>query len=231
MITLRPTNQRGHASHGWLNSYHTFSFADYYDPQHMGVSALRVINDDTVAPKAGFPMHAHRDMEIISYVLSGALEHKDNMGNGSVIRPGEVQCMSAGTGVMHSEYNPSSDDNVNFLQIWIMPNEKGVQPGYEQQDFSSELENQLTLVASPDGRDDSLTIHQDALLYASRIKAGTSINHTLNTGRTAYLHLAKGEARVNNLDMQHGDGVTINNEERISITTNDQAEILLFDLP
>ena len=231
MITLRPANERGHANHGWLDSYHTFSFANYYDKEHMGVSALRVINDDTVAPGAGFGTHSHNDMEIISYVLDGALEHKDSMGTGSVIHPGEVQRMSAGHGISHSEYNASQTGAVNFLQIWIEPNQYGVDPGYAQKDFTADLNDRLCLVASPDGRDGSLTIHQDMLLYASRLQTDDVLQYPLEHGRTAYLHLAKGEAIVNGVHMHGGDGITIRDETAVEISTEQQVELLLFDLP
>lgn len=231
MITLRPAQERGHANHGWLDSYHSFSFANYYDPEHMGVSALRVLNDDTVDPAAGFPSHSHSDMEIISYVIEGALEHKDNMGNGSVIRPGEVQRMSAGHGISHSEYNASKEKTLNFLQIWIVPNKQGLEPGYAQKDFSEELNDRLCLVASPDGREGSLSIHQDVLLYASRLKMDDVLQYPLEYGRTAYLHLAKGEAIVNGVHMHGGDGITIRDETAVEISTEQKAELLLFDLP
>ena len=231
MITLRAAKERGHANHGWLDSHHSFSFAGYYDPEHMGVSALRVINDDVVAAGAGFSTHSHSDMEIISYVLKGALEHRDNMGNGSIIRPGEVQRMSAGSGISHSEYNASQTEQVNFLQIWIMPNQYGVEPGYAQKDFTAELNDRLCLVASPDGREGSLSIHADVLLYASRIKTDDVLQYPLQHGRTAYLHLATGEAIVNGVHIHGGDGITIKDETAVEINTEQQAELLLFDLP
>ena len=231
MITPRPAQERGHANHGWLDSYHTFSFADYYDPQQMGVSHLRAINDDTVAPSAGFGTHGHADMEIISYVLSGALQHKDSMGNGSIIRPGEVQRMRAGSGVTHSEFNASNEDEVNFLQIWIQPNVSGIQPGYEQKDFSTELSGQLRLVASPDGRDGSLLIHQDAFMYAARLDNNETLKHPLASGRTAYVHVARGELQLNGMRMHGGDGASIKDEQTITLNADPKAEILLFDLP
>lgn len=231
MITPRPAQARGHANHGWLDSYHTFSFANYYDPQHMGVSHLRVINDDTVAPGAGFGTHGHADMEIISYVLSGALQHKDSMGNGSTIHPGEVQRMSAGSGVTHSEFNASNEDEVNFLQIWIQPNVSGIQPGYEQKDFSTELSGQLRLVASPDGRDSSLLIHQDVFMYAARLDNHETLKHSLAAGRTAYIHVARGELHLNGMPMHGGDGASIKDEPTITLNADPKAEILLFDLP
>ena len=231
MITIRHANERGHANHGWLDSYHTFSFANYYDPQHMGVSCLRVINDDTVAPTAGFGTHSHQDMEIISYVLSGGLEHKDSMGNGSVIRPGDVQRMSAGTGVTHSEYNASDQEPVNFLQIWIQPNVYGVEPGYEQKNFLADLKGQLCLVASPDGEMDSLSIHQDAYVYAGQLQAGDKLSYSSKTNRVVYVHIANGEVQLNGKTLNHGDGATIKDEVEITLTTQSAAEVLLFDLP
>lgn len=231
MITLRPAYERGHANHGWLDSHHSFSFANYYDPQHMGVSRLRVINDDTVAPGAGFDTHGHSDMEIISHVLSGALQHKDSMGNGSVIRPGEVQRMSAGSGVRHSEFNASNGEPVNFLQIWIVPNVSGIKPSYEQKNFNQELSSQLRPVASPDGRDGSLLIHQDAYTYAAKPKDGETLSHYLAANRTAYVHVAKGGLQLNDIEMHGGDGATITDEQAINLTGKDNAEVVLFDLP
>lgn len=231
MITMRAANERGHANHGWLDSYHTFSFANYYDPRHMGVSVLRVINDDTVAPGAGFGTHGHADMEIISYVLSGALEHKDSIGNGSIIRPGELQRMSAGSGIRHSEFNASQKEAVNFLQIWIVPNVSGIQPSYEQKNFSAELPGRLRLVASPDGRDGSVRLHQDACMYVGKPEDGQTLNHTLARGRSAYVHVARGQLELNGLNMQAGNGATVTDESVISVTGKDQAEVLLFDLP
>lgn len=231
MITLRPAVERGHANHGWLDTWHSFSFANYYDPEHMGVSVLRVINDDTVAPGAGFGTHGHRDMEIISYVLSGGLEHKDSMGYGSVIRPGEVQRMSAGAGVKHSEFNASDSETVNFLQIWIIPAVAGIEPGYEQKQFHDKLNGQLCLIASPDGRNDSVTIHQDALLFCSRLEQGEKVEYQLKPGRIAYLHLAKGKLELNGIAMQHGDGATLEDEPNLTIHAKNNAELLLFDLP
>lgn len=231
MITLRHAQERGHANHGWLDSYHSFSFANYYDPQYMGVSRLRVINDDTVAPGAGFGTHGHTDMEIISYVLSGALQHKDSMGNGSVIRPGDVQRMSAGNGVRHSEFNASNEEAVNFLQIWIVPNVSGIKPSYEQKNFTAELSGQLRLVASPDGHNGSLLIHQDAFVYAGRLQNDDRLKHQLDIGRTAYLHVTKGQLELNGLCLQGGDGATINNEKIITLNGKDNTDVLLFDLP
>ncbi len=197
MIAVRSSEQRGRAMHGWLDSYHTFSFADYYDPRHMGFSVLRVINEDRVEPGTGFPTHAHRDMEIVTYVLEGALEHQDSLGNGSVIRPGDVQRMSAGTGVRHSEYNPSSAEPVHFLQIWILPKTAGIAPGYEQKHFESrDLNGKLRVVASPDGRDGSVMIHQDAFLYAAKLDGAQAATHQLVAGRRAYVHVARGTVVV-----------------------------------
>jgi redox-sensitive bicupin YhaK (pirin superfamily) len=231
MITLRKAEERGYGDHGWLQSRHTFSFADYFDPKHVHVSVLRVINDDRVAPGAGFPPHPHRDMEILSYVLEGALEHKDSMGNGSVIRPGEVQRMTAGTGVMHSEYNASDREPVHFLQIWIFPREKRLPPGYEQKRFDDERRGRLRLVASPDGAEDSLTIHQDVRLYASLLSRGESVTHALEPGRTAYIHLARGEIRLNDTSLSEGDGARVDNLDAIELEGLDRGEVLLFDLP
>ncbi len=231
MITLRPAHARGHANHGWLDSYHTFSFANYYDPRYMGVSRLRVINDDTVSPGAGFDTHGHTDMEIISYVLAGALQHKDSMGHGSIIHPGEVQRMSAGHGIRHSEFNASSKETVNFLQIWIVPDVSGIQPGYEQKDFAADLPGQLRLIAAPDGRDGALTIHQDAWVYAGKPDNNQMLHHKLDATRTAYVHVARGRLDLNGKIMQAGDGASISGEPDIRLTGKDQAEVLLFDLP
>lgn len=232
MIEVRKSNDRGHANHGWLDSHHTFSFADYYDPRQMGFSVLRVINEDRVEPAAGFPTHGHRDMEIVSYVLEGALEHKDSMGNGSVIRPGDVQRMSAGTGVRHSEYNASKSEGVHFLQIWILPKSTGIAPGYEQKHFDpASLSAKLRIVASPDGRDGSVTIHQDACLYASKLGNGAQVAHTLAPGRRAYVHVARGRVAVNGTALAAGDGARIENESRVILENADGAEVLLFDLP
>ena len=232
MTTLRPSNARGHANHGWLDSYHTFSFANYYDPEHMGVSNLRVINDDTVMPGQGFGTHGHQDMEIVSYVLDGALEHKDSMGNGSVIRPGDIQRMSAGTGVRHSEYNPSSTEPVHFLQIWLVPNRTGVQPGYEQEHFPlADRRGRLVLLVSPDGRDGSLSAHQDGLLYGTLLEAGESVEHPLAAGRRAYVHVARGQVAVNGTPLGSGDGATLDDVDHVHLEGLGHAEVLLFDLP
>lgn len=232
MQTLRASQDRGHANYGWLNSYHSFSFGGYYDPQQLGFSNLRVINEDWVQPGMGFDTHGHSDMEIISYVLSGSLEHKDSMGNGSVIRPGDVQRMSAGSGVTHSEYNHSSSEPVHFLQIWLEPNELGVEPGYEQKHFSPETrQGKLALLVSPDGRDGSLRSYQDALLYGCFLEKDQSVSYELDTDRKAYVHVARGSVSVNGCQMKTGDGLKIQLQDEISITGIEQAEILLFNLP
>jgi len=231
MITLRPAEQRGHAQHGWLDSYHSFSFASYYDPEQMSFASLRVINEDRVAPGTGFGTHSHQDMEIITYVLEGALQHKDSMGNSSIIRPGEVQRMSAGTGVAHSEQNPSKTEPVHLLQIWILPDKKGIEPGYEQKTFSpAEKQGSLRLVASPDGREGSVTVHQDAFLYVAALNAADSVRHTLAPGRKAYLQVARGGIDLNGHSLKQGDGARISAEREIILTGTDKAEILLFDL-
>jgi redox-sensitive bicupin YhaK (pirin superfamily) len=231
MLQLRKAQDRGHANHGWLDSWHTFSFADYHDPRHMGFSALRVINEDRVSPGEGFPTHPHRDMEIITYVLEGALEHKDSLGTGSVILPGEIQRMSAGTGIRHSEFNHSQSEPVHFLQIWILPSSQGIKPGYEQKRIDiAELNNNLRLVASPDGRDGSVTIQQDALLYAARLN-GKEVTHALAPGRHAWIQVARGTVRVNGTMLQAGDGAGIENESSLRLAADGSAEVLLFDLP
>ncbi len=231
MITLRKSSDRGHADHGWLHSDHTFSFADYYDPQEMGWGPLRVINEDRVEPGKGFGTHGHRDMEIISYVLSGQLQHKDSMGNGTVIRPGDVQRMSAGTGVQHSEFNPSPDSLVHFLQIWIEPETRGIAPSYEEKFFSPEdKQGQLRLVASRDGREGSVTIHQDADLFTSLLSAKEQIAHRIAAGRLAYLHLITGAVHVNGVALKTGDAAKIQAEEALVIVADEESELLLFDL-
>lgn len=231
MITLRPAAERGHADHGWLDTWHTFSFAGYYDPDHMGFRALRVINQDTVAPGAGFGTHSHQDMEIVTYVTSGALEHRDSMGNGSVIRPGDLQRMTAGTGVAHSEYNHSDTDPVKFLQIWIYPERRGLEPGYEQKHFDeTDLANQLRMIASREGRDGSLTVHQDVALYAAKLEPGASVEHALGAGRHAWLQVVAGSARLNGIALGSGDGAAVSNEEDLNIVATESSELLLFDL-
>jgi len=230
MITLRPANERGHTQIGWLDSWHSFSFDQYYDPKHMGFRTLRVINDDRVAAGEGFGMHPHRDMEILTWVLEGALEHSDSMGNGSIIRPGELQKMSAGRGIAHSECNQSPSEPVHLLQIWILPNKKGVVPSYEQKSFDKDAEGKLRLVSSPDGREDSIVLLQDAELYIGRLKAGQKTSHELKAGRHAWVQTARGAALLNGIEMKAGDGVAVNDEKKLEITTKEDAEILLFDL-
>ena len=231
MIIIRKAHERGHADHGWLDTWHTFSFADYHDPEQMGYSSLRVINDDRVAPGVGFPTHPHRDMEIVTYVLSGALEHRDSMGNGTVIRPGEVQRMSAGTGISHSEFNASPSEAVHLLQIWIMPEKRGITPSYEQKFFdAAEKLGKLRLVASPDGSEGSVTLHQDARLYAGLIDPDHPAEHDLPPGRRTYLHVARGTASLNGLEMSAGDGARIEGETGLHLKSESSAEILLFDL-
>lgn len=231
MIILRKSAERGHANHGWLNSYHTFSFANYYDPNYMGFRHLRVINEDVVHPNMGFGTHPHRDMEIITYVISGALEHKDSMGNTSVIRPGEVQIMSAGTGITHSEYNPSSSELVHLLQIWILPDQKGVKPRYDQKEYTeAEKHNQLCLVVSKDGRDRSVTIHQDMNLYASLLDTGKAINYQLPSQKYAWIQLIKGDLLVNDQILTAGDGAAIADETELALIAKTNAEFLLFEL-
>ena len=232
MLTVRKAEERGHVNHGWLDSYHSFSFADYYDPEHLSYGPLRVINDDSVQPGQGFGTHGHRDMEIITYVLEGALEHKDSMGNGSIIRPGSVQRMSAGTGVRHSEFNPSREAGVHFLQIWIEPKITGVRPGYEEKQFgAAEKKGQLRLIASPDGREGSVTVHQDAYVYASMLDGKDALTHRLAPGRRAYVHVARGSLKVNGTPLDGGDGARIVEVATIELTDARQAEVLLFDLP
>ncbi len=232
MIELRRSRERGFADHGWLKSFHSFSFADYHDPQHMGFGPLRVINEDRVAPGAGFGTHGHRDMEIISYVLDGELAHRDSMGNGSVIRPGDVQRMSAGSGVRHSEYNHAADRTTHFLQIWIEPNVAGIAPSYEEKRFSdADKHGRLRLIASTDGADGSVRIHQDARLYASRLSRGDSLTAELGTGRLGYLHLVRGSVTINGQTLAGGDAAKIRDEHLLTISAEDDAELLFFDLP
>src|SRR5262245_649968 len=224
MITVRRSAERGHADHGWLDSRHTFSFADYYDPKHMGFRALRVINEDRVAGGQGFPRHPHRDMEIVSYVLSGALEHKDSLGTGSTIRPGDVQRMSAGTGVTHSEFNPSPAEPVHFLQIWLLPEREGIQPSYAQQNFPAESRGgRLRLVASRDARDGSLRVHQDVDLYAGLLGAGDRVEFALRPGRSAWLQLARGRCTLNGVALEAGDGAAVRSESRLEIANAQDA--------
>ena len=232
MITIRKANERGHFNHGWLNTYHTFSFDQYYDPRYMGFRVLRVINEDFVSAARGFPMHAHRDMEIITYILEGALQHEDSMGNGSTIRPGDVQRMSAGTGVRHSEKNPSPTEAVHLLQIWILPHTVGLDPSYEQKAFTEDdRRNNLRLIASSDGNEGSVVIHQDASLYASIIDEGANVTHLMPETRYGWLQVARGAVDVNGEPADQGDGAVIVGESKIEITAREPAEVLLFDLP
>jgi|SRR5579872_2789622 len=232
MVTLRPSNERGHADLGWLNTRHTFSFADYFDPQHMGFRSLRVINEDHIAPGRGFGMHPHRDMEILTYVVEGALAHKDSMGNGAVTRPGDVQRMSAGTGVVHSEANPSPAQSVHLLQIWILPERNGIKPSYEQKSYSYDDKlNQLRLVATPGATDGAVDIHQDTKLYASFLEEGKTLQHSLATGRAAWIQVISGEVEVNGKSVKAGDGAAIENEADLTLTGKEYlSEFLLFDL-
>ena len=231
MITIRQSNQRGHFDHGWLNTYHTFSFDQYYDPRYMGFRSLRVINEDFVAAGRGFPTHGHRDMEIITYILEGALKHEDSMGNGSVIKPGDVQRMTAGTGVKHSEKNASDKDRVHLLQIWIVPNAEGLNPGYEQKAFSEEeRRGQLRLIASNDGRDDSVQLNQDVNLFASILGADETVERAIDPARYAWIQVARGSVTVNGEHAAQGDGVVVVAESSLTIRAEQPAEILLFDL-
>jgi redox-sensitive bicupin YhaK (pirin superfamily) len=231
MIEIRPAAERGHANHGWLDSRHTFSFADYYEPEFMGFGPLRVINEDRVQPGQGFGTHSHRDMEIISYVLEGALEHKYNIGNGSVLRPGFVQRMSAGTGVSHSEFNHSKSDLVHFLQIWIIPERGGMRPSYEEREFANgEKQGKLRLVASRDGRDGSVVVHQDVDLYAALLAPGDRPEHAPKAGRRVWIQVARGAVDVNGTALAAGDGAAIVEEEKVAIRGTADAEVLLFDM-
>jgi len=231
MVTIRPAGERGHANHGWLDSHHTFSFADYFDPKHVGFRSLRVINDDRVDPGQGFGTHPHRDMEIISYVLEGGLEHKDSMGTGSVIRPGDVQRMSAGSGVTHSEFNTSKSELVHFLQIWLLPKEKGIKPSYEQKNFTdADKRGRLRVVASPDARDGSVAIHTDAVVYAGLFDKGESAELLLAANRHAWVHVARGKVRVNGRDLEAGDGASLSEESAVRIEGVATGEVLVFDL-
>ena len=231
MITIRKSNERGHADHGWLNTRFSFSFADYFDPEHVQFRTLRVMNDDRVAGGGGFPMHPHRDMEIVTYVLEGALEHRDSMGNGSVIKPGDVQYMSAGTGVTHSEFNASKSDPVHLYQIWMMPDKRGHKPAYDQKTFSdADKRGKLRLLASSDGRDGSVKIRQDNELYATVLGAGESVKHPLKPERHAYVQVARGSVTLNGKQLATGDGAAISSEKSLELTGLDTAEVLLFDL-
>ncbi len=231
MITVRKSNDRGHADHGWLNTRFTFSFADYFDPKHIHFRTLRVMNDDRVAGGGGFPTHPHQDMEIVTYVLEGALEHRDSMGNGSVIRPGDVQYMSAGTGVAHSEFNASEKESVHLYQIWMFPDKKGYKPAYDQKNFTvEEKRGKLRLLVSPDGRDGSVKIRQDNELYATVLGAGESVQHALKPERHAYLQVARGSVTLNGTTLETGDGAEISAEKKLELSGVKDAEVLLFDL-
>jgi len=232
MLTVRKSEERGSANFGWLDSKHSFSFGHYFDPKHMGFGPLRVINEDRVAPGGGFPTHPHADMEIISYVLDGALAHKDSIGTGSVIRPGDVQRMSAGTGIRHSEFNASKTEPVHFLQIWIIPERKGIAPSYEQKAFGNgEKRGKLRLVGSRDGREGSVTIQRDVDLYATLLAAGETVSHVLPAGRIGWVQVARGAATLNGEQLQAGDGVAVETSGRLTLAGTDDAEVLLFDLP
>jgi hypothetical protein len=232
MLELRKAAERGHADHGWLRSFHSFSFADYYDPRHTGFGPLVVINEDRVQPGKGFGTHGHRDMEIVSYVLEGALEHKDSIGNGSVIRPGDVQRMSAGTGVRHSEFNPSPRETVHFLQIWIEPSVTGIAPGYEEKHFdAASKRGRLRLVAAPDGRDGAVKIHQDAYLYATLLDGAERVVHPLAPGRKGYVHVARGRVTANGQPLGAGDALKVTDVGEIVLENGAGAEVLVFDLP
>ena len=231
MITIRRSKERGHFDHGWLNTYHTFSFDQYYDPRYMGFRDLRVINEDFVAAGRGFPKHGHRDMEIITYILEGALKHEDSMGNGSVIRPGDVQRMTAGTGVRHSEQNASDQERVHLLQIWILPHTVDLEPGYEQKAFSEdERRGQLKLIASEDGREGSVLVHQDVSLFASILPAGAEVERVMDPRRYAWIQVARGAVSVNGEQADQGDGVVVVGESNLQIKAEENAELLLFDL-
>jgi redox-sensitive bicupin YhaK (pirin superfamily) len=231
MITIRKSDERGRANHGWLDTHFTFSFADYFDPEHVQFRTLRVMNDDRVAGGGGFPMHPHRDMEIVTYVLEGALEHRDSMGNGSVIKPGDIQYMSAGTGVTHSEFNTSKNEPVHLYQIWMMPDKRGHKPAYDQKNFSdAEKRGKLRLIASPDGREDSVKIRQDNELYATVLGEGESVKHALKPERHAYVQVARGSVKLNGKVLETGDGAAISAEKALELTGVRDAEVLLFDL-
>jgi redox-sensitive bicupin YhaK (pirin superfamily) len=231
MIDIRKSEERGHADHGWLDTRFTFSFADYFDPKHVHFRTLRVMNDDRVAGGGGFPMHPHADMEIVTYVLEGALQHKDSMGNGSVIKPGDVQYMSAGTGVTHSEFNASKTEPVHLYQIWMFPEKKGQKPVYDQKNFSEgEKRGKLRLIASPDGREGSVKIRQDNELYATVLGEGESVKHTLKPERHAYVQVARGSVKLNGTELETGDGAAITAEKTVELTGVKNAEVLIFDL-
>jgi redox-sensitive bicupin YhaK (pirin superfamily) len=232
MFQIRKAADRGHANHGWLDTFHTFSFGEYHDPQQMGFRALRVINEDRVEPGKGFGTHGHRDMEIITLVLQGELEHKDSMGHGEILRPGEFQHMSAGRGIRHSEFNPSATEAVHLYQIWLLPSQTGIQPAYEQKRFDpQEQQGRLRLVASPDGAQESLPIQQDARIYLANLQQGQTVEHTFEPGRYGWLQVLRGSVTANGHNLDTSDGIAINNESRLTLTTGDKAEVMLFDLP
>lgn len=232
MIVPRYSGDRGHADHDWLDTFHTFSFAGYHDPRYMGFRVLRVINEDRVAPGQGFGMHPHQDMEIITYVLSGALEHKDSMGNGEVLKAGELQRMSAGTGLLHSEFNPSADEPVHLYQIWLLPQSRGIEPSYEQKSFpADQRQNQLRLVASPDGAEGSLRMHQNARLYLAALNPDQVVQHQLAIDRHGWLQVLKGSLRINDFTLHAGDGAAISDEPHVTLQAVEETEALLFDLP
>ncbi len=231
MIRTRKANDRGHADHGWLNTYHTFSFSSYYDPKHMHFRSLRVMNEDWVHPGQGFGTHPHRDMEIVTYVLEGALEHRDSMGNGEVLRPGEFQRMSAGTGITHSEFNPSKSEPVHLYQIWLLPEKKGIEPSYEQKAFPTEtMKNELRLVAARDAAGGALTIHTDARVYLSKLDAGRQVTHEIAAGRHAWLQVLRGQVTLNGQPLETSDGAAVSDESRLTIEASNDAEVMLFDL-
>jgi redox-sensitive bicupin YhaK (pirin superfamily) len=231
MLRIRKAGERGHFDHGWLDTYHTFSFADYYDPAHLGFRALRVMNDDRVQPGHGFGMHGHRDMEIVTYVLSGALEHKDSMGNGSILRAGQLQRMTAGTGVRHSEFNPSDKEEVHLYQIWLLPKRKGLEPSYEELALDEdEKRGRFRLIVSPDGAEGSMTIHQDARLYLALLRPGQAISHAIEPGRAAWLQVLVGTVKSFGKNFAAGDGVAITDEKAVAVQAEDASEVLLFDL-
>jgi redox-sensitive bicupin YhaK (pirin superfamily) len=232
MITLRRAQERGHANHGWLDSFHSFSFADYYDPEHMGYGPLRVINEDRVQPGMGFGTHGHRDMEIVSYVLEGELQHRDNMGNGSIMKPGDVQRMSAGRGVLHSEFNPSKAEGVHFLQIWIEPAVRGIAPGYEQTHVAADAKRgRLAAIAGPEGSGAAVTVHQDARIHAALLDGEESVEFRVPAGRRAYVHVARGSLAVDEHELAAGDAAKVEGEAVVRLTRGANAEVLVFDLP
>jgi redox-sensitive bicupin YhaK (pirin superfamily) len=232
MITIRKSQERGHANHGWLDSYHSFSFSRYYDPEHMGYSVLRVINEDVIAAAQGFGMHSHRDMEIVTYMLQGEIRHEDSMGNGSVIRAGDVQRMTAGTGVTHSEFNASATEQAHLLQIWLLPERDNIEPGYEEKHFSpEEKQGRWRLIASRDAREESLLIHQDVSLYAAVLAKDDSLDYDMQAGRSLYIQLARGSVNLNGQVLVAGDAAKVDTQQGIAITAMEPSELLLFDLP